>query len=193
MIDVVGKDEARDALAKQLTSGEIVVAGPVPVERSIRFLSFVWVVAWVVPRYFYPRYWLGVSDRRVILLNATWLRYKPKGVEFAESRTDVQVREAQVGLRRGIIFTHRDGHQRRLFFQSFPKFRSEISEVRRALASDADEARMSSRAAAGSVATPVVSGVGETVANLKELAELKDQGILTDEEFAAEKAKLLGG
>jgi hypothetical protein len=112
-----------------------VVAGPVPVERSIRFSSFVWVVAWLVPRHFYPRYWLGVSDRRVVLLNATWLSYRPKGVEFAESRADVQVREAQVGLRRGIIFTHSDGHERRLFFQRAAKFRPEISEVRRALSS----------------------------------------------------------
>jgi len=190
---MIGKDKARDALAEQLAPGEIVVAGPVPVERSIRFLSFVWLVAWVVPRYFYPRYWLGVSDRRMILLNATWLRYKPKGVEFAESRADVQVREAQVGLRHGIIFMHSDGHERRLFFQSFPKFRSEISEVRRALSPEADGARMSTPAAAESVPEPVESVVGEKVANLKQLAELKDQGILTDEEFAAEKAKLLGG
>jgi hypothetical protein len=28
---------------------------------------------------------------------------------------------------------------------------------------------------------------------LKELAQLHDQGILTDEEFAAQKAKILGG
>lgn len=32
----------------------------------------------------------------------------------------------------------------------------------------------------------------DMVAQLKELAELKDQGILTEEEFAAQKAKLLG-
>lgn len=31
-----------------------------------------------------------------------------------------------------------------------------------------------------------------TVDQLKELAELKQQGILTDEEFAAQKAKILG-
>lgn len=31
----------------------------------------------------------------------------------------------------------------------------------------------------------------DVVAQLKELAELKDQGILTEEEFAAQKAKLL--
>lgn len=33
---------------------------------------------------------------------------------------------------------------------------------------------------------------GSTVDQLKELAELKDQGVLTDEEFAAQKAKILG-
>ena len=32
----------------------------------------------------------------------------------------------------------------------------------------------------------------DPVAQLKELAELKDQGILTEEEFAAQKAKILG-
>lgn len=32
----------------------------------------------------------------------------------------------------------------------------------------------------------------EVIAQLKQLAELHEQGILTDEEFAAQKAKLLG-
>lgn len=32
----------------------------------------------------------------------------------------------------------------------------------------------------------------DTVAQLKELAQLKDAGILTEEEFAAQKAKILG-
>ncbi|MBK5115749.1 MAG: SHOCT domain-containing protein, partial [Thermoleophilia bacterium] len=31
-----------------------------------------------------------------------------------------------------------------------------------------------------------------SITQLKELAELKDQGILTEEEFAAQKAKILG-
>jgi hypothetical protein len=35
-------------------------------------------------------------------------------------------------------------------------------------------------------------GESTTIAQLKELAELKAQGILTEEEFAAQKAKLLG-
>ena len=32
----------------------------------------------------------------------------------------------------------------------------------------------------------------DPIARLKELAELKDQGILTEEEFAVQKAKILG-
>jgi hypothetical protein len=35
-------------------------------------------------------------------------------------------------------------------------------------------------------------GGGDTLAQLKELGELRDSGVLTDEEFAAQKAKLLG-
>jgi Short C-terminal domain len=38
-------------------------------------------------------------------------------------------------------------------------------------------------------AAPVAA---DPVAQLKELAALKDQGILTDEEFQAQKAKILG-
>lgn len=36
------------------------------------------------------------------------------------------------------------------------------------------------------------SAGGSTVDQLKELAELKRQGVLTEEEFAAQKAKILG-
>jgi hypothetical protein len=35
-------------------------------------------------------------------------------------------------------------------------------------------------------------GEGSMLDQLKQLGELKDQGVLTDEEFAAQKAKLLG-
>jgi len=38
---------------------------------------------------------------------------------------------------------------------------------------------------------PAAAAQVDVVAQLKELAELRDQGILTDEEFAAQKAKLL--
>jgi hypothetical protein len=39
---------------------------------------------------------------------------------------------------------------------------------------------------------PVSAAAPSTIDQLKELGELKSQGILTEEEFAAQKAKLLG-
>jgi membrane protease subunit (stomatin/prohibitin family) len=42
------------------------------------------------------------------------------------------------------------------------------------------------QAAAGQPATP------DPIAKLKELAALKDQGVLTEEEFTAQKARILG-
>ena len=36
------------------------------------------------------------------------------------------------------------------------------------------------------------NGGSDPIAQLKELAALRDQGILTDEEFATQKARLLG-
>ncbi len=39
---------------------------------------------------------------------------------------------------------------------------------------------------------PQAGGEASTIDQLKQLGELKDQGILTEEEFAAQKAKLLG-
>jgi membrane protease subunit (stomatin/prohibitin family) len=43
------------------------------------------------------------------------------------------------------------------------------------------------------VAAPATAAAGEdTMAQLKELGELHASGVLTDEEFAAQKAKLLG-
>jgi hypothetical protein len=42
-------------------------------------------------------------------------------------------------------------------------------------------------------APQAAAGTADTIAQLKDLAELKAQGILTEEEFAAQKAKILGG
>ena len=39
---------------------------------------------------------------------------------------------------------------------------------------------------------PVAAGVQDTVEQIKQLADLHSQGLLTDDEFAAQKAKLLG-
>lgn len=41
-------------------------------------------------------------------------------------------------------------------------------------------------------AAPAPAGEDSTIEQLKQLGELKSQGILTEEEFAAQKAKLLG-
>jgi hypothetical protein len=41
-------------------------------------------------------------------------------------------------------------------------------------------------------AAPPVAAAPDPVQQLKELGELHQQGILTDEEFAAQKAKILG-
>lgn len=41
-------------------------------------------------------------------------------------------------------------------------------------------------------AAPPAAGESSVIDQLKELGELKAQGILTEEEFAAQKAKLLG-
>jgi hypothetical protein len=48
------------------------------------------------------------------------------------------------------------------------------------------------QAAAAPVAAPAMS-TDDKIAKVKELGQLKDAGLLTDEEFAAEKAKVLNG
>jgi len=45
---------------------------------------------------------------------------------------------------------------------------------------------------APAAAAPSAGPSDDAIAKLKELATLKDQGILTEEEFAAQKAKILG-
>jgi hypothetical protein len=47
------------------------------------------------------------------------------------------------------------------------------------------------QAAAAAAPPPAPAGGTDTVEQLKQLAELRDQGILTDEEFNAQKAKIL--
>jgi hypothetical protein len=42
-------------------------------------------------------------------------------------------------------------------------------------------------------APPAAPAGDDRIEQLKELGALKEQGVLTDEEFAAEKARLLGG
>ena len=46
---------------------------------------------------------------------------------------------------------------------------------------------------AAAPAAPAGGMSPDAIEELKQLAQLKDQGILTEEEFAAQKAKILGG
>jgi hypothetical protein len=62
-----------------------------------------------------------------------------------------------------------------------------VARRQQAKARQATDARAGRQEAAGSPATPT-----DTIAQLKELAALKEQGILTEEEFAAQKARVLG-
>jgi hypothetical protein len=47
-------------------------------------------------------------------------------------------------------------------------------------------------AAAGQGAADAAGGMDDTAAQLEQLAKLKEQGILTEEEFAAKKKQILG-
>jgi hypothetical protein len=49
------------------------------------------------------------------------------------------------------------------------------------------------QAAMEAAAAPAAAPATDTTAQLKQLADLKAQGVLTEEEFAAQKAKILGG
>lgn len=54
------------------------------------------------------------------------------------------------------------------------------------------EAAVQAQAAPAPAPAPAQAGGASTIDQLKELGELKAQGILTEEEFAAQKAKILG-
>jgi hypothetical protein len=60
----------------------------------------------------------------------------------------------------------------------------------------AEQEQQAAMQAQGAPAPPSAqpqAGASSTIDQLKELGELKAQGILTEEEFAAQKAKILGG
>ena len=55
-----------------------------------------------------------------------------------------------------------------------------------------EEQQQPQQAAPAPAGAPAPAAGASTIDQLKELGELKEQGILTEEEFAAQKAKLLG-
>jgi hypothetical protein len=52
---------------------------------------------------------------------------------------------------------------------------------------------LAKQAPAAPAAAPAAAGGADPVAELQKLADMKAQGLLSDEEFAAMKAKLIGG
>ncbi len=56
-----------------------------------------------------------------------------------------------------------------------------------------EEAQQPAPAAPAPAAAPAAGGETSMIDQLKELGDLKAQGILTEDEFAAQKAKLLAG
>ena len=63
----------------------------------------------------------------------------------------------------------------------------------RQAAAQQEAAQQEAAPAPAPVAAPAAAPAGDdTTAQLKKLADLHDQGVLTDEEFAASKKKLLG-
>lgn len=61
------------------------------------------------------------------------------------------------------------------------------------IAADRDAAYQQQTAAPAAPSQPApASGENDVIAQLKQLGELHAQGVLTDEEFAAQKAKILG-
>lgn len=56
----------------------------------------------------------------------------------------------------------------------------------------AQQQQWAAQQAAAAPAPAAAPAGGDTIEQLKELAALRDQGVLTDEEFAAQKAKILG-
>ena len=58
---------------------------------------------------------------------------------------------------------------------------------------EAEQAPPPEAAPAPAAAAPAPSAGPSMIDQLKELGELKEQGILTEDEFAAQKAKLLAG
>lgn len=48
-------------------------------------------------------------------------------------------------------------------------------------------------AAPSATSSPSGAGTSDRIEQLRQLGELRDKGVLTDQEFAAEKSKIMGG
>lgn len=60
------------------------------------------------------------------------------------------------------------------------------------IAYDRQQAYAADAAQVAPASAPAPAGTNDTLDQLKQLGELRQSGVLTDEEFAAQKAKILG-
>lgn len=115
---------------------------------------------------------------------------------------DVDAHQSMGQKARGIgtitLFARRPGGDEKVLLEDVPNFREGVTAINRV----ADEARESLRTRENTQhvnysGSPVpqaqpVGGGGDLNAELAKLAAFREQGVLTDEEFAAAKRKLLG-
>jgi len=84
-------------------------------------------------------------------------------------------------------------HQQEKYQNQYEQQQYEAQQQQAAMNAAAQQAVAQQQAAAAQAApAPAAAGGTDVVAELQKLATLKEQGILSDDEFAAAKAKLLG-
>ncbi|MFE6254183.1 SHOCT domain-containing protein [Agromyces sp. NPDC057865] len=83
-------------------------------------------------------------------------------------------------------------HQQEKAQNQYEQQQYEAMQQQEAMNAAAQQAVAQQQAAAAQAAPAAPAGGTDVVAELQKLATLKEQGILSDDEFAAAKAKLLG-
>ena len=83
-------------------------------------------------------------------------------------------------------------HQQEKAQDQYEQQQYEAQQQQAAMNAAAQQAVAQQQAAAAQAAPAAPAGGTDVVAELQKLAALKEQGILSDDEFAAAKAKLLG-
>ncbi len=116
--------------------------------------------------------------------------YEFHALRKKETRTISYQQVSEVSLARGLVWSDisiESTGGKSFALQGVPKSDAErVKSLLDAAVAAAEGGSTGSPTASGSTAVPDVAD------QLRKLAELRDDGILTDEEFAAQKAKLLG-
>jgi Short C-terminal domain len=116
------------------------------------------------------------------------MRRRPIGRVGRPSLVGTMARTAVVAGTATAVVGGVSGHQQKKQMQAADAQAYEQQQQEAAMQAAAQQAAAQQAAAA----PPPAAGGTDAVAELERLGQLKAQGILTDEEFAAAKAKLLG-